>query len=75
MHQQRLMVLHPTVKKKMHLQENTLFGLDTTVNIVQCLLHHVTYAPTKFEVAKSKYLGGDVFQENRFYLLSDLHML
>ena len=28
MHQQSLMLLHPTVKEKMHLQENTLFDLD-----------------------------------------------
>ena len=28
MHQQSLMLLHPMVKEKMHLQENTLFDLD-----------------------------------------------
>ena len=28
MHQQILILLHPTVKEKMHLQENTLFDLD-----------------------------------------------
>ena len=28
LHQQSLILLHPTVKEKMHLQENTLFELD-----------------------------------------------
>ena len=38
----------------MHLQENTLFDHDlwvnATRNVAQCPLHHVTYAPTEFEV-------------------------
>ena len=33
MHQQSLMLLHPTVKEKMHLQENTLFDLDLGVKV------------------------------------------
>ena len=65
MHQQSLILLHPTVKEKMHLQENTLFDLDLWVkvarNVVQCHLHHVTYAPTEFEVTTSIGLGGDAF--------------
>ena len=52
------------VKERMHLQENTLFDLDSKVkvtqNVAQYPLHHVTYAVTKFEVAKSNGLG-DVF--------------
>ena len=39
----------------MHLQVNTLFDLEldikVTQNIFQYPLHHVAYAPTKFEVA------------------------
>ena len=58
MHRQSSVLLHPTVKEKMHLQENTLFDLDLgvklTVNIAKCPPHHVTYAPTNFEVATSK---------------------
>ena len=79
MHQQSLMLLHPMVKKKMHLQENTLFDIDlgvkvtqnvaqyprhhveekmhlqeNTLNVAQCPLHHVTNAPTEFEVTTSK---------------------
>ena len=50
MHQQSLMLLHPMVKEKMHLQENTLFDPDLGQNVAQCPLHHVTYAPTEFEV-------------------------
>ena len=65
MHQQSLILLHPRVKEKMHLQENTLFDLDlgvkVTGNVAQCPLHHVTYAPTEFEVTTSKGLGGEVF--------------
>ena len=57
MHQQSLLLLYPTVKKKMHLQENTEFDLDfqvmVTQNVAQYPLHHVTYSATKFEVAMS----------------------
>ena len=69
MHQQSLMLLHPTVKEKMHLQKNTLFdlGVKVTGNVAQCPLHHVTYAPTNFEVATSKGLGGDDLQENTLF--------
>ena len=52
----------------MHLQESTLFDLDlqvkVTLNVAQCPLHHVTYSPTKFEVATSNGLGGDTFTRN-----------
>ena len=65
MHQQSFMLLHPMVKEKMHLQENTLFDLDLEVkvkqNVAQCRQHHVTYAPKKFKVTTSKGLGGDAF--------------
>ena len=68
MHQQSLILLHPTVKEKMHLQENTLFDLDLWVkltrNVAQFPLHHVTYASTEFEVTTSKGLGGDAFTRN-----------
>ena len=65
MYQQSLILLHPTVKEKMHLQENTLFALDLQVkvtrNVAKCPLHHVTYAPTDFEVTASKALGEKAF--------------
>ena len=61
MHQQSLMLLHPMVKEKTHLQENTLFDLDLIRNVAQCPLHNVTYSATKFEVATSRSLGGDAF--------------
>ena len=52
----------------MHLQENTLFDLDlgvkVTQNVTQYPLHHVIYAPTKFEVATSKGLGEDTITRN-----------
>ena len=53
---QSLKLLPLAVKEKMHLQENTLFdpGVKVTGNVAQCILHHVTYAPTKFEVTESK---------------------
>ena len=65
MHQQSLILLHPTDKEKMHLQEKTLFDLDlrvkVTQSVAQCPLHHVIYAPTEFEVTTSKALGGEAF--------------
>ena len=55
----------PRLTMKMFLQETTLFDLDfgveVTGNVTQCPLHHVTYAPTKIEVATSKGLRGDAF--------------
>ena len=52
----------------MHLQENTLLDLDlgvlATQDVAQYPLHHVTYAATKFEVARSNGLGGDTFTRN-----------
>ena len=37
----------------MHLQENTVFGLGVKVtqDVAKNHLHHVTFAPVKFEVA------------------------
>ena len=65
MHQQSLILLHPTVKENIHLQENTLFDLDLRVKVLQngaqCPLHHVTYALTEFEVTTSKALGREAF--------------
>ena len=65
MNQQSLILLHPTVEEKMHLQENTLNDLDhqvkVTRNVAQCPLHHVTYAPTESEVTTSKASGGEAF--------------
>ena len=47
----------------MYLQENTLFDIEpkvkVTENVAQYPLHHVTYAPVKFEVNTST--GGDEF--------------
>ena len=51
-----------------------MFDLDfrVTQNIAQYLLHHVTYAPAKFEVAMSNDLGGDEFTRKYIYLTFDL---
>ena len=73
LHLQNLKLLRPTVLEKMHLQESTLFDLDlqvkVTLNVAQCPLHHVTYAPTEFEVTTSKALGGEAFTR---YTIFDL---
>ena len=59
------MLLHPMDKEKIHLQENILFDLDlgvkVTQNVAQCPHHHITYAPTEFEVTTFNHLGGDTF--------------
>ena len=41
----------------------TQFNLDLRVKVTQngARVHHVTYAPAKFEVATSSGLGGDTF--------------
>ena len=41
----------------MHLQNTFNIGVMVKQNVVQCPLHHVTYAPTEFEVTASKDLG------------------
>ena len=49
----------------MYLHVNMLFNLDlgvkVTQNVAQYPLHHVTYAPVKFEVDMWNSLGGDGF--------------
>ena len=66
MHLQSLKLLCPTVWEEMHLQENTFLdlGVKATQNIAQYPLHHVTYAPAKFEVDISNGLGRDSFIRN-----------
>ena len=39
-------------------------GVKVTLNVAQYALHYVTYAATKFEVARSNGLGGDIFTRN-----------
>ena len=55
----------------MHLQQSALFDLElqvkVTLNVAQCPLHHVTYAPTEFEVTMSKALGGETFTRNSIF--------
>ena len=41
--------------------------LTFTLNVAQCPLHHVTYAPTEFEVTTSKALGGVAFTRNSIF--------
>ena len=64
----------PKAYEDMNLQENKLFDLDLRVKDTQSVtlypLHHVTYALAKFEVAKSKSLGGDAF--TRKYIICPL---
>ena len=52
-----------------HLLENTVFdvGINVTCDVAQQPLHHVTYAPTKFEVATANCLEGDALA--RKYIL------
>ena len=39
-------------------------GVKVTRNVTQYPLHHVIYAPTKFEVTTSNGLGEDTFTRN-----------
>ena len=66
MHRQNLKLLIRKDYEEMHLQENTLFDLGVKVkrNVTQYPLHHVIYAPTKFQVATSKGLGEDTMTRN-----------
>ena len=62
-HLQSLKLLLPKVKEEIHLQESTFFDLN------QYPLHHMTYAPAKFEVAMSNGLGGNAFTRNILFEL------
>ena len=55
----------------MHLQEISLSNLDpkvkVTLNVAQLPRHHVTYAPTKFDVAHPMVKVKIHFQENTLF--------
>ena len=58
MHQQSLMLLHPMIKEKMHLQEKhyltlTLGWITLTRNVAHYPQHNGTYALPKFDIATS----------------------
>ena len=59
-------MLGSMVKGEMHLLENTLLDLDLGViqNVAQFPLHHVTYAPAKFDFATFNCLGVCAFTRN-----------
>ena len=68
MHLQSLKLLCPTVKEKMHLQEmnylTLTFGSRSHETLYRIPLHHVPYAPAKFEDATSNSLGEDTITRN-----------
>ena len=55
----------------MHLKENTVFdlGVKVTQNVTQHPLHHGTFTPAKFEVAKFKALRDAYLPENTVLIL------
>ena len=53
------------IYKKIHYLTFDLdLGVKVTRNVTQYPLHHVIYAPTKFEVAMSNSLGEDTITRN-----------
>ena len=53
------------IYKKIHfLTFDIDLGVKVKRNVAQYPLHHLTYLPTKFEVATSNGLGGDTFTRN-----------
>ena len=65
---QSFKLVRQKVQEEMHLKEISIFdlGVKVTQNAAQYPLHHVTYSATKFEVAMSNPLGGDL-QENTLF--------
>ena len=58
----RARVLGRCVYKKMHYLTFDLdLGVKVTLSVAQYPLHHVTYAPAKFEVATCDDFGEDAF--------------
>ena len=60
----------------MHLQENVLFDLDVganvTRNVAQYFLHHVTYAPARFDVATCEGFGRRCIYKKMLHLTFSL---
>ena len=57
-------------KKVHHFTFDIDFRSGTTQNVAQYPLHHMTYAPSKFEVAMSNGLGGNAFTRNTWFDLN-----
>ena len=51
-------------KKRHYLTFDLDLGVKVTQNVTQYPLHHVIYASTKFEVARSNGLGEDTITRN-----------
>ena len=77
MHQQSLILLHPTVEEKMHLQKYTLNDLNLQVKVTwkvaQCPLHHVTYAPTVWSYYVKSFRRRSIYKKIQ-YLTFDLDL-
>ena len=59
------MFMRRCIYKKIHYLTFDLdLGVKVTRNVTQYPLHHVIYAPTKFEVATSNGLGEDTITRN-----------
>ena len=67
-----------TTVKGMHLQKNTVFGLDLVVKVTQDIaqypLHHVTYAHVKFEVAVKRVGRRCIYKKIHYMTLTMGHM-
>ena len=71
-HLQNLKLRNIVLFRRRHIYKKVhycTFNLDLRLrtnmkNIAQYPLHHMTYAPAKFEVAMSNGLGGDAFARN-----------
>ena len=66
MHRQKLkLLLLKVYEEKIHFLTFDLdLGVKVTRNVTQFPLHHVIYAPIKFEVATSNGLGEDTITRN-----------
>ena len=63
------------IYKKIHYLTFALdLGVEVTQNVAQYPLHHVTYAPARFEVAMSNGSGGDAFKRNLHCLIFDIEL-
>ena len=70
MQRQNLKLLLPKHYEEMHIKKihyltfDLDLGVKVTRNVTQYPLHHVIYAPTKFQVATSNCLGEDTITRN-----------
>ena len=66
-HQQSLILLHPTVKEKMHLQKNTLYKIR---NVSQCPPHPVPLHLQSLKLLRQNFRRRSIYKKIQYLTLT-----